>query len=507
MADPINIKFSPVYCTITTQLEEAMNQELYDHLAYRPEGYFFSPQYQSGQWDGYKHLYQPVRQKFRIGVLSKVLDFFEKRGSTVCVTGIPAPSAYTPRATSYVFRFYQTKAAECALEKRFGIIQAPPRSGKTLIAAGIMDSERKFPAVFFVRSKDLMRQTVNRFREYLKDTDEPVTVGMVGDGICDIQDINVVTIQSAFMAYDKECEEKKLSPEAPIENKFAVKRMISSAQVVFYDEVHHAQSRTSRFILDKCVNATLKIGLSATPFRTEDTVEGEEPDADEKEQELLFREEQISVEECLGPILYEIGYEELIAAGFLLRPVIYTYKLPKMRIEGNYQSVYKQGVVDNEVLSGLIAKLVKKLTSMGKSVVVQTELRGHSRQLGELLDAPVLLGDDTTEDRIRIIDGLTSKKILCVVSTLFEEGLDIPTLDYTINAAGGLSNISTFQRMRSITRSDGKETCGVIDFVHQCKYLQRHSKVRLKHYKSVPSFTVIERDVSHLTMETLDAIK
>ena len=102
-----------------------------------------------------------------------------------------------------------------------------------------------------------------------------------------------------------------------------------------------------------------------------------------------------------------------------------------------------------------------------------------------------------------IKDKLTNKEILCLVSTLFEEGLDLVSLDYTINLVGGLDNIGVFQKMRSITAHKDKTKVGIIDFIHQCKYLKRHSKRRLDLYKSEPEFSVEIRDVSKKSIDEI----
>jgi len=473
------IQFSPVFCTLDTDIGDDLQEELYNTLAYRSEGYFFSPRYQSGMWDGFVRLYQPQHNRFRSGLLSRVITFLSSRSLTPRVIGQPGGTVFTPRESTYTLREYQERAVVSILISRFGIVQSPPRSGKTLLAIAVADSERSFPLIFFCRSLDLAYQTKKRFQQFLPS----VSVGIVGDGLVELGDVTAVTIQSAYSAYGKSLKEPDLVPEKQVADRAAVRGLIESSRSIFYDEVHHSQSKTSRFILDKAVNATLKIGLSATPFSG-------------KGEDLL-------VEEAIGPVIHQVGYSELIQQGFLLRPTIYMYKLPKHAADGSYQSVYKKAVTENVFLEQLIKRIVDSLVAKHKSVVIQTEFINHSRRLGKLLNCEVLTGGDSTERRASIIQQLQERKLPCIVSTLFEEGLDVPTLDYTINVAGGLSNISTLQRMRSLTASAGKATCGVIDFFHQCKYLKRHSKVRKEAYTKEPEFIFTERDVSTMTFDNL----
>lgn len=476
----IEIEFTPHHSHITHDIPQELVYTLYDFLTFRPKGYFFSPKYQCGQWDGFNRLFNTNSFSFPSGLLQHVKLYLESLGYTVIVTGFPTPKDFSTSSAfkenllsrNIIPRDYQIMCCRAVCEKRFGVVRSPARSGKTLIAAMVIDSER-LSTSFFCRSIDLARQAKGVFESLL----EGVTVGLIGDGECTIGDVNVITIQSAYNAFNKKFEiDKKHKEEKPITQKSAVRDAVINSKIVFYDEYHHASSKTSAFILGKCINTTMMIGLSATPFSGE--------------------AEDIVVESICGPVLFDISYSELIQKGYILRPYISMYKLPKMPLEGNYPQIYKQAVVDNDFLNNLLKTIVSDFTKAGKSVVVQTEYKNHSKKIGKLLHAPVLIGDDDSEIREREKQRLMSKENLCLVSTLYEEGIDVPGLDVTINLAGNISEITTLQRMRSMTVAEGKEYCEVVDFIHQCKYLSRHSKARLHSYESEPEFVVNIIDVS-----------
>ena len=482
MPSQADIHFNPTTCTIVTPLSSELNSQLYQELAYQTDGFFFSPAFQNGVWDGYTRLYRPKKQQFRTGLLSRVVSVLQSGGVEVVIHGKPDPIIPVfPEGRKYNLRPYQRRAVIDVLKERYGILQAPMRSGKTVIFIAIVDETRMFPAVFFCRSIDLAYQTKRRMQEFLPD----VSVGVVGDGKVELGcDVTIITIQSAFSAYGKTLKEKGLLPEKTLKEKMDVIDLIRTARLVFYDEAHHSQSKTSRFILDKCARAEVKIGLSATPG--------------------TGGEEDLRIEETIGPVIHRVYYSELIREGFILRPTIYLYDLPKMSIPKgtNYASVYRQAVVENEFLTALIAKIVTTLMASGRSVVVQADFLKHIQCLHKAIPGSVALtGKDTTEHRISTIQRLQNKEVLCVVSTLFEEGIDVPSLDFTINAAGGLSNISTLQRMRSITAFEGKQTCGIIDFMHDCRYLKKHSERRLELYREEAEFKLVYRDVSKKTVE------
>jgi len=482
MENTIYIEFSPVRCRITSDISSEITNLLYDTLAYRSSGYFFSPKFQSGVWDGYNHLFSKKTLSFRAGLLYRVRSILLNEGFEVAILNAPPPTVYTKRSNTYDLRPYQITAVQRILQYRFGIIQSPPRSGKTHMALAAIDSERKFPTVILCRSLDLAYQTVARAEKFIPE----IKVGFVGDGVSTLGDLNVVTVQSAYAAFNlKYKTDKGEQKERPLTDaKESVRALFDAARQVYYDEAHESSGRTSRIILDKCINADLKIGLSATPFEEED-------------------EESLRVEEFVGPVIHKISYSELIKEGFLLAPVIYLYKLPKQKVDGNYQSVYKQAVTDNEFLSGLVKKVVDKLIGLGHSVVVQTEFREQSKKLAKELGYPFLIGNEPAEKRQVLIKQLDVKEIPCLVSTLIEQGIDIPSLNFTINLVGGAKMIPTIQRIRSMTADGGKRVCGVIDFEFQCKYLKKHSNRRKIFYQSEPEFKLLYRDVSKKSLEEI----
>ncbi len=485
LKEKVVINFSPVWCTIETDNSQELHALLYDKLAYKVEGFFYSAKYQCGTWDGYSRLYKPTTHKFRIGMLPRVVDLLQQAQCYIELENFPNIQNNKLERFVYknaenidiILRDYQINAANEALKVKYGIIQAPPRSGKTVITAAIIEHNGEYPVNFFIRSKDLAYQTKKVFDNNFK------SVGFICDGICEIGDVNIITIQSAYSAFNKKYIDKTIPEEQEVTKKLEVRNLIKIAKGVFGDEIHHIGSATGRFIFDRCLSANMKIGLSATPFSD--------------------KAESILVEETVGPVIFQISYSELIKAGYLMKPYIYLYKLPKKNLEGVYRSIYKQAVIEDEFINKLIKGLVNILNSKNKSIVIQTEYVQHSKDLAKYLGCDYLTGNDSTERRNEIKTKLNNKEILCLVSTLYEEGIDSPSLDYTMNLVGGLDSIGVFQKMRSITAHESKTTVGIIDFIHQCKYLKRHSKRRLDLYNSEPEFVVTIRDVSKKSIEEI----
>ena len=107
-----------------------------------------------------------------------------------------------------------------------------------------------------------------------------------------------------------------------------------------------------------------------------------------------------------------------------------------------------------------------------------------------------LCGKEKKEFRTEVFERLDAGDIDCVISTLLDEGVNIPNLDAVIITAGGKSPVKVFQRMRSLTKTATKDHGIVVDFViTRSGYIERHGKQRVAHYKSMPGAELIERTI------------
>ena len=110
---------------------------------------------------------------------------------------------------------------------------------------------------------------------------EPVKIGIIGDGIVDIQDITICIINSALYAYNLrydynknrivEDTRKKITAEEKIEkatiSTYAneIKDYIENAELVIADEVHRSASILWKTPLNKTKNAYYRYGFSVHP--------------------------------------------------------------------------------------------------------------------------------------------------------------------------------------------------------------------------------------------------
>jgi len=147
-----------------------------------------------------------------------------------------------------VLRDYQFPAIEAIKTKDFGIISAPPGSGKTVIALNIIALRRQ-PALIVVHRKELLKQWAERIVTFLGIPQKEI--GTVSGGKCKSGGrITIATIQSLARVID--------------DQRFS--ELSSTFGMIIIDECHHIPAISYRDTLSK--NHTFyQYGLTATPFR------------------------------------------------------------------------------------------------------------------------------------------------------------------------------------------------------------------------------------------------
>ena len=490
----IIIRYSPVRTTLQGDLSAEMETALDTMLSFETSGAFFSQKVAANQWDGRTRFYSSRSRSFKSGLLPKVLRYFNEIGAEVRLLGYPDIPRGVQRG-AYELRSHQEKCVSMMFATCRGILRSPPRSGKTMIAAAFLDQARAFPAIFMCNSIDIASQTRAVFEKYVPGAH----IGFVADGVFDLGDITVMTVQSAVAAYEVEYksrrkarrkeqgrEYKKIGSTNEYTNaqRAELQKYIDGVQTVIYDECHHSQSSIAITVLNKLRSARAIFGLSATPN--------------------YGLPEDMIIEAAIGEIIHSVSYSELIAQGWLLPPKIFMYKLPKTAVAPSapYPTVYKMAVTQNEFRNTLIARIAEKLNAQGMTVLIVVNTIAHGNLLATYMrrTTPVCLyGDAPLEVRNQVKAGLNTGHIQCVISTLWDEGVDIAGLNYVVNAAGGANPVDTFQRLRSITPNPDnpyKTYGGYIDFVQRERYLQTHTAFRRRQYELEPQFEIHDVDVS-----------
>jgi len=140
---------------------------------------------------------------------------------------------------------HQQAVMPSILKKDFGVIVAPPGSGKTIIGLKII-AEKKQPALIVVHRKQLFQQWMERIESFLKIPKNEI--GKIGQGKTKIgKQITVAMVQSLTKRLEGLEAEKNF-------------------KTILIDECHHIPAETYAATISK-LSPYYQYGLTATPFR------------------------------------------------------------------------------------------------------------------------------------------------------------------------------------------------------------------------------------------------
>jgi len=463
---------------IIGELPDVVHWQLSERMKYLKKNYHQMPAYNSGEigkpsWDGYIRLYRRD-DPFLTGLLSfvrNVLDEAEIEYGIVDfrerVMGSFDELEFTP-PEKYVTRDYQEFAMHRSIDFTRGILQIATGGGKTFLVTSIIGNLNVKPFIFYVLTKDLMYQAHDTLSECLNQP-----IGLIGDGQCDIQGINVVTVQSAVRClhrndtsfdsksyrYDKE----DIWDESAVFQDTDARRlltMIEDAQGIYFDEVHHAAAVTCQEVLGASPKAYWRYGGSATPERDDG--------------------EDMVIQGLFGQRVVNIPASYLIRRGFLVPCHVFcTHMEGDAGGNKSYAAIYKHCVVENEYFAKNIAETVDFLVKRGKICLVLVQQIKHGKILKKLMpDAEFLTGKDSGKKRKKVIEAARRREVkILIATTLADEGLDIKPIDAVFMVGGGSSVTRVPQRVgRCLRTSDGKDVGMFFYFRFPVKYLLEQAR-------------------------------
>lgn len=304
---------------------------------------------------------------------------------------------------------------------------------------------------FFTHRITLMKQTKARMEQRLG-----VKIGMIGAGIREIEDINVLSVPSIA---------KNLNdPE--------IREMLSRSKVVISDECHHIQSKTFESCLKACNTSYYRYGLSAT---------------------ALMRDEisNLIVRGLTGDEIVSVTNKDLIEAGISALPTAYLHYVSEPKIPGHYtfDQAYEKGILNNLERNRFIVMTAKRFVEQGKSVFILVWRIAHGEVLLKMVEDIGLEVEFISGGRDNVHEALNKfkkKKLRCLISsTISDEGLDVPAMDVLIMGVGFKAPLKTIQRVgRALRKKSGENVVTIIDFIdaHNKKYLFKHSENRIREY-------------------------
>jgi len=365
-----------------------------------------------------------------------------------------------PRKISFLgkLRDYQEEALG-AWQKNGnkGIIALPTGAGKTIVAIrALVETSTKTLIVVF--TKDQLHQWIEKIKEF---TDAGDLVGAYYSDEKEISPITVTTYQTAF---------KKMQLFGP------------RFYMLIIDEAHHLPADKFRVIAMGSI-APYRMGLSATVARDDG--------------------KHVEIFPLMGGVVYAKRASELVARGYLAPYVIrriYVDLEPEER--KRYDALRKRynmlamGKRFNELLElaqrgdpkaieavrinaqmrkiiaesdakiKKIRELVEDELKKGSKILVFTQYKSQAEKIAKETGSLLLHGGMDSKTRRRVLEKFRRMKSgALVVTTLGDEGLDLPDVNVGILASGTGSQRQYIQRLGRLVRPSNDKTAVLYEVI------------------------------------------
>ncbi len=346
-------------------------------------------------------------------------------------------------------RDYQEAALAKFEAKDFGVLVAPPGSGKTIMGLQMM-VERQQPTLIIVHRKQLLDQWVERIQSFLKIPKKDI--GQIAGN------------------------KKKFGEKVTVAMMQSLSRMedLSESQdefgMVIVDECHHIPAKTFREII-KNFNAYYLYGLTATPKRKHN---------DEK---LIFV--------YIGNIVTEVNphQKNLLHTDPCIKIRETMLSLPFDYQLDNPQLLLKMLTFDTRRNEQILSDIQNELQN-NRKILVLTERKDHidilNLYLKDQCEVITVSGDDSVRSKKSKLEQVNLGHFQVLISTgqFFGEGMDFPDLDilflvFPFSFEGKLK-----QYIGRIQRSEG--TKFLYDYRDkQIPYLESMFKKRNRYYRKL----------------------
>jgi len=447
-------------------------------LSYEIGGAFFSWKMKNSGWDGRNRLLTS-KQEFPTGLVDRVERVL--KSYDVKYTLDDRRKYTTPKSSGkwkgLDLYDYQNKIVQTCLEKKKGMVKACTGAGKSLIISKTV-YEYNVPTVIYVISTDLLHQMHDDLKNSL---DKPI--GMVGDGVCDIQDVTVCSAWTVGKAFskkvikgDEDVSPDKWSPSQ--EQRDSIREMARSAKLLILDEAQFAAAESIKIILQNSTGAAHRFGFSGTPWRSAG--------------------DDILLEAAFGDAICDLKSSELIKLGYLV-PAHFVFKtIPKLSepVAKNWKTVKSKYIVNNEVRNRILINETMKLMDIGRKPLLLFKEHAHGKILRDMLPSNInyryVTGKLSTDERNNVRKEFQEGKVdLIIASSVYDQGINLPALDALILADPGKSTAKALQRVGRVIRgnkSSGKKDAIIIESFNQAHYVNKHSHGRYQIYKTEEAF-------------------
>ena len=330
-------------------------------------------------------------------------------------------------------RPFQQKAVDAMLARDFGTLNSATGSGKTVMAL-YMVARRRQPALIVVHTKELASQWIERIETFLGIA--PEAIGQIGGGKKVVgEKITVALVQSLY-----KCAEE-VAPQIGF---------------LIVDECHRCPSRTFTEAVTE-FDTRYMLGLSATPWRRD------------KLSKLIFWH--------LGDVHHEVDKAHLVETGDVLRAEVISRETsfkPFYDPVNEYSKMLSELTADTDRNVLIASDVAREAADSSGICLVLSDRKAHCENLQALLkyrfklDAELLTGDLSQDERQEVIERLNQKKARVVIATgqLIGEGFDCKNLSTLFLSTPVSFSGRVLQYLGRVLRpAPGKEKARVFDYI------------------------------------------
>lgn len=417
------------------------------------------PVYRAGQWGGSQQctVLDYERSRFPTGLAGMVRREAIATGRDIRVQDARTkPCEPDLTALPEMLRDYQRDALTAFLKAGRGIINAPTGAGKGHIAVAVTQC---VPCtwLFVCHRSDVVDMIANRYQAI---TGDKPGVWASGRATSTRSNLYVSTFQALYRALKK--------------GDHNVAAFLERIGGVIVDEIHSQSANSFYKVSMSMTGAYYRLGLSGTPL----------------ERKPFDTMRMIG---AVGPVVYKIKTSTLVDAGVLAKPTVrvipYHHNLGEAAKGWTWRQTYDKAIVDSMGRNALVAEMALRAP---KPCLVFVDETDHIKALKPRIEALGLSvgaahGQHDTSQRSREIARLVDGSIdVLICTSIFQEGVDIPSLASVVMAAGKSSAVGAVQRMGRGMRVDaasGKTTFTLLDVGDAGNgWLAKHAKARVAAY-------------------------
>lgn len=372
-------------------------------------------------------------------------------------------------------RDYQADGIVRGLESPYGLFWWPTGSGKTVLFSALIRCYN-LPTLILTHRKELLFQLQHEISQLTGEE-----VGIIGAGSFDPKRWTVGLVNSLM-------KNKNVLREA------RVTKFLRSIEYLIIDECHHLGANSWWKIASLCTNTRARHGFSGTCFRTDNA-------------DLLLLAHT-------GDVISKYSTSQLIEWGWLSRPLIYNPHIKgKVKPAKTWSNVERECIQNNDARNVTCCEFVYDRYEKGDQILIMVKLVEHGMKVKNLLiqnfgvdteDVRYMSGSVGNEARKMALEDFKYGVYPILIGTsIYNEGVDLPTIGAAVNMAGGDSDIATTQRLgRAIRKKreegeidvdpDVEQTIHYMDpFDLSHRFVRRHSRSRMKVYEGERAFELI----------------